>query len=65
MVQDFNRLFSIGDEDLRLSTQEIDGIMFVAIQALGEKISKQEQKIATQEARIQSLEKAILLLQKK
>lgn len=64
MVQDFNRLFSIGDEDLRLSTQEIDGVMFVTMQALGEKVSEQEQKIAAQEARIQSLEKAILLLQK-
>lgn len=55
MAQDFNKLFSHGDKDLTLSTQEIDGVMFVAIQALGEKVQQQEQRITELEKLVQSL----------
>ncbi len=66
MAQDFNEIFEVGNGDLALSTQEIDGITIVAVQALAErnmeleKLSVLQRDINTSlEARITELENKI------
>jgi hypothetical protein len=63
MAQDFNEIFDIGNHDLTLSTQEIDGITMVALQAVIVRNSALEDKLASTTTTIQTQQTEIDQLQ--
>jgi len=55
MVQDFNEYFDIWNDDLRLSTQEVDWVIVVALQALTERNTELETRVADLENKLEQL----------
>jgi len=59
MAQDYNKYFDIWNNNLRLSTQEVEWVLIWATKALIEKNNTLEQKVNTLEQRITELENLI------